>query len=437
MGSGMRAFFSLIHTGSGVSFAWVPNTLALFELDSQQSALAQSILSTSKSEGSLDHMPAALTSSERVIWQNFVDTGLISASAAPEPIPPQPIPMGFRIVLTEKCNLRCLGCFSTTALIRAGAPLRTMTSNTLQSVVHNVVKPWMKDSELDIHFFGGEPMLQYTLIRQAVDAFDELARSGLRAPRYGVTTNGTVLNDDQIAFLAKHKFDIGVSIELSESIHNSARPAVSGMKSYNVASSAFDRLEAAGCQPHILITPYSPLPDDAVVLFGNLLKRFPSRKITINTPFDDTSLAWLESEEHLKFLTAAHRVGHQHNVVVDSALSPIVAAIAMSTPRFSPQAVSGTSIMLGIAPDGKVVRSTQRFDPRYEVGQNGPHMLSTFADACSDCVARFVCGGPNEEFQATSGEVLDFEKCSFHLRALQAICDNLDIFAFNEVDRYM
>lgn len=66
--------------------------------------------------------------------------------------------------------------------------------------------------EVHLLFLGGEPLLEFPLIQRAVEYVDARRPPGLRV-RYDLTTNGTLLRDEQAAFLADHDFDVQVSFD--------------------------------------------------------------------------------------------------------------------------------------------------------------------------------------------------------------------------------
>jgi sulfatase maturation enzyme AslB (radical SAM superfamily) len=64
----------------------------------------------------------------------------------------------------------------------------------------------------EIHFYGGEPLLAFDLIRRTVKAV-ETKNAGRRNIRFGLTTNGSLFTDDILRFMRDHRFRLLVSFD--------------------------------------------------------------------------------------------------------------------------------------------------------------------------------------------------------------------------------
>ena len=65
---------------------------------------------------------------------------------------------------------------------------------------------------MSLLFIGGEPLLEFPLMRQAVEYIEDAPARHLRV-HYEIVTNGTLLRDEQTAFLAEHDFDVQFSFD--------------------------------------------------------------------------------------------------------------------------------------------------------------------------------------------------------------------------------
>lgn len=354
----------------------------------------------------------------------------LSLSATPIRESFKPIITGFRIVLTEACNFACPDCFSTTAIRRNGDRLRSMRMDTLHHVVRQIV-PFGREREITLHFFGGEPLLRFDLIKIAVTICEEaVAKKLMTRPRYAVTTNGSVLNNEITDFMREHRFRVGVSVEETKAVHNKIRVQYrQNSPTFDLVSENYQRLIDASVDVHVLVTPQPPIRASFVQSFRELLRQFPMKTVTINTPYKLDSLEWMVSSEYLSSLIECHKIGHDLGIEVESALTPCLAAIAYGTPRRSAQSKIGTEVTAGVDPEGRLVRSTHKWSPFLAVEsweKFEAHV--TRAPECLECEARSLCGGPNEEFQIATGQVLDERKCSFYRNVPSAIAKNLYIF---------
>ncbi len=108
------------------------------------------------------------------------------------------------LVLTARCNLGCSYCYQ-----RARKPLSMAWRTLRDSLV------WALENagaDLSIVFLGGEPLLEFPLIRRAVDLVEERRRVDQHV-RYSISTNGTLLCDSVASFLENNRFDTQLSFD--------------------------------------------------------------------------------------------------------------------------------------------------------------------------------------------------------------------------------
>ena len=108
------------------------------------------------------------------------------------------------LVLTRACNLRCRYCY------QRGAPSGRMAWETLRCALDWALRAGRPG--LEVVFSGGEPLLELPLIRRAV-AYADARRAPERPLQYVLLTNGILLDDRAIEFLASHDFDLQLSFD--------------------------------------------------------------------------------------------------------------------------------------------------------------------------------------------------------------------------------
>jgi sulfatase maturation enzyme AslB (radical SAM superfamily) len=128
---------------------------------------------------------------------------LTESSASPglrrAPVPPATL----TLYLTERCNFRCSYCYQARGR-------RTMTPATLEKAL-DVCLPRLADPA-DIYFYGGEPLLAFDLIRRAVESVEKRLKARRRV-RFGLTTNGSLIDGERLDFFRDHAFRIMVSYD--------------------------------------------------------------------------------------------------------------------------------------------------------------------------------------------------------------------------------
>jgi sulfatase maturation enzyme AslB (radical SAM superfamily) len=108
------------------------------------------------------------------------------------------------VILTAACNLRCAYCF------QDRKQPRRMDWETLRRAVDLLLGS--RRSDLRLWFSGGEPLLEFPQLRRAV-RYAEATCPPAKSVRFGLSTNGLLLDDDRADFLAAHRFDLQVSFD--------------------------------------------------------------------------------------------------------------------------------------------------------------------------------------------------------------------------------
>jgi uncharacterized protein len=99
---------------------------------------------------------------------------------------------------------------------------------------------------IQLAFFGGEPLLEWELLRRATLAAEARARASRRRLQPVITTNGTRLDAARRDFLIDHAFFIGLSIDGCREAHEATRPTRGGRSSFDAAARALRLLVEGG-----------------------------------------------------------------------------------------------------------------------------------------------------------------------------------------------
>ncbi len=90
---------------------------------------------------------------------------------------------------------------------------------------------------LKIEFQGGEPLLNFALIRKIVEQAKMLNQTHKRDLRFVIASNLTRLTDEILAFCAQHRISLSTSVDGPQSLHDMQRPIRSGSSHAMVVSS--------------------------------------------------------------------------------------------------------------------------------------------------------------------------------------------------------
>ncbi|MGD2093049.1 MAG: radical SAM protein [Candidatus Aminicenantes bacterium] len=122
------------------------------------------------------------------------------------------------LVVTSACNLSCSYCYEKNEL----RDNKIMPVSLAKEAIDYYMKE--KDSDmLEIHFFGGEPLLGFPFIRDVVDWFHY--QSFEKKHRFLIGTNGTILNEEIKKWLYRNRrcVNVGLSIDGTKIAHDLSR----------------------------------------------------------------------------------------------------------------------------------------------------------------------------------------------------------------------
>lgn len=136
------------------------------------------------------------------------------------------------LVVTEDCNLRCKYCsYSGKYLYHRRHSTNYMSSETMRKAVDFYFIHSKGTDEHHISFYGGEPLLNFKLIKECVN----YVKDRYAVPTvYNMTINGTLLNKERIKYFAENNFSILISIDGPKKIHDRYRVFRNGKGSFNI-----------------------------------------------------------------------------------------------------------------------------------------------------------------------------------------------------------
>jgi uncharacterized protein len=151
------------------------------------------------------------------------------------------------------CNLACTYCFylQKAALFADGRP--RMSPQVLEAYVRQLFEA-QRGREVHLAWQGGEPTLMGPdFFERAVELARRHARPGQRVS-HSIQTNGVLLDERWCAFLKRHDFLVGVSIDGPDSAHDRFRVNRGGGATHAQVVRAFGLLRTHGVRANVLCT---------------------------------------------------------------------------------------------------------------------------------------------------------------------------------------
>lgn len=125
------------------------------------------------------------------------------------------------LFVTDACNFKCRYCYEKD--IRQNKT--NMSKETADDVIQFIADNISLEQKLIITFHGGEPLLQFDLIRYIIDKIHTRLKN---EAVFGITTNGSLLTDDMVDYLVENmKYKLSISLDGDEKTQSFNRPMVS------------------------------------------------------------------------------------------------------------------------------------------------------------------------------------------------------------------
>jgi len=134
--------------------------------------------------------------------------------------------------VTQDCNLRCSYCFYVNEkYLGRRFSQKNMDFEIAKNAIDYFLKHSIASNEVVVSFYGGEPLLRMDLIKRCVDYISGKIEN--KSVSYALTTNGTLLNEENARYFYENNFDIMISLDGSKENHDKNRVFSNGKGSFD------------------------------------------------------------------------------------------------------------------------------------------------------------------------------------------------------------
>ena len=124
--------------------------------------------------------------------------------------------------VAQTCNLACVYCYASGG--NFGGPDKRMSPDVASRAIEALIDGTPPGGSVKIAFMGGEPIAARGLIRACVMQARSRAAARAISTGFSITTNATLVTEDDAAFLAEHGFSVTVSLDGGELVNDRLRP---------------------------------------------------------------------------------------------------------------------------------------------------------------------------------------------------------------------
>jgi len=312
--------------------------------------------------------------------------------------------------ISHDCNLRCAYCFANRDGYNRDKQL--MSIETAERSIDFLIENSKDQKDLEVSFFGGEPLMNVSVMRHTVKYGEEQAAKHGKSIRFHVTTNGTLLTPDIIEFLKEKNFSMILSLDGPKEVHDRMRCFPDGKGSYdlvakNLKSVLMEENAFRGLTVRSTFTSKNLDIENLMVHLADI----GSHNMSVEPAFIDIEGLDISEDDMDELL-------HHYDILADKYLNEMINGRYFSffhlkqmmdichrrTPRLTQ---CGASVgLVGIGADGQIY-PCQKFIGKAEYvmgdvyrGITNNSIKATFSNAhvrnkskCMSCWARYICGG--------------------------------------------
>ncbi len=140
------------------------------------------------------------------------------------------------------CNMRCQYCFASQG--NFGQKPALMTYEVGQQALDFLVKESCGVRNLEVDFFGGEPLLNFTVVKELVNYARSIEKQTDKIFNFTLTTNGLLLDKEIMDFLIQENISVILSLDGRKEINDQNRLLTTGKGSYEIIVPKFKQIVA-------------------------------------------------------------------------------------------------------------------------------------------------------------------------------------------------
>ncbi len=154
-----------------------------------------------------------------------------------------PVVKALCLHIAHDCNLACKYCFAEEGEYHGRREL--MSFEVGKKALDFLVKESGTRRNLEVDFFGGEPTMNWEVVKQLVEYGRSIEEANNKKFRFTLTTNGILLNDEILEFANKEMGNLVLSIDGRKEVNDFMRPKRGGQGSYDVIVPKFIKAAAS------------------------------------------------------------------------------------------------------------------------------------------------------------------------------------------------
>jgi len=144
----------------------------------------------------------------------------------------KPVVKALCLHIAHDCNIRCQYCFASQGDFKGERTM--MTADTGKKAIDFLLENSGSRKNLEVDFFGGEPLMNMDSIKEIVSYGREKEKELNKNIRFTLTTNGVLLNDENMKYINEEMHNIVLSIDGRPETNDKMRYTINGDGTYEI-----------------------------------------------------------------------------------------------------------------------------------------------------------------------------------------------------------
>lgn len=132
--------------------------------------------------------------------------------------------------IAHDCNLKCKYCFASEG--EYSGTRKLMSLEVGKKAIDFVINNSGNRHNIEVDLFGGEPLMNFKMVKELVEYAKEAQKPKNKNIRFAITTNATLLNDENMDFINQNMGNVVLSIDGRQQINDSIRTRYDGSGTY-------------------------------------------------------------------------------------------------------------------------------------------------------------------------------------------------------------
>lgn len=200
--------------------------------------------------------------------------------------------------VAHDCNLRCSYCFASQGDFKGDRSFMSLEVG--KKALEFLVENSGTRRNLEVDFFGGEPLMNFDLVKKLVGYGRSLEKEYNKNFRFTITTNGVLLDEEKIDYINENMDNVVLSLDGRKEVNDHMRKTVSGQGSYDIIVPKFKAMvDKRGDKDYYIRGTFTSnnidFSEDAIDFYNQGFKKISIEPV-VTSPDKDYALR----EEHLQ-----------------------------------------------------------------------------------------------------------------------------------------